>query len=299
MTLPNFMIVGSARCGTTSLYYYLKQHPEIGFPSKKEPKYFSSLELDFPHQGFGDGSVDEGMVKDRALYEGLFQGLADFKRIGEASSDYLYYHRHTAKAIREAVGDIPILIVLRDPVERAYSAYNNLLRDQREKLPFAEALAAEEGRLAQNWDWMWAYKSGGLYAAQVETFQNTFSRVKVILFEDMARDAQSVVKDTLEFLGVDPSETINTEERYSHSGNSKNPVLRWFMQRDNVLAFRLRKLLLAIFPRSLLEKMAGKVLRKDEMSAKERAYLREYFRDDVQKLERLINQDLSAWRDKL
>jgi hypothetical protein len=169
------MIVGSARCGTTSLYYYLKQHPEIGFPEKKEPKFFS-----LPHCGPGDGSVDEARVMNRTEYESLFQGMAGCKRVGDASSDYLYFHHYTAQAIRDTVGDIPILILLRDPVERAFSAYNNMLRDQREKLPFGEALKAEEERLAENWDWMWAYKSGGLYAAQVKTFQSTFSRVKVI-----------------------------------------------------------------------------------------------------------------------
>jgi len=290
------MIVGSARCGTTSLYYYLKQHPEIGFPDKKEPKFFSSQGVEFPHCGPGDDTVDDGVIRNRADYETLFQSLGTYKRIGEASSDYLYHHQHTAKMIRDTVGDIPILILLRDPVERAYSAYNNLLRDQREKLSFGEALAAENGRLAKNWDWMWAYKMGGLYSAQVETYQSTFSRVKVILFEDLVSDAQLVVKEVLEFLDVDGSKPINTSDRYSHSGNSKNPVLRWLIQRDNPLTYRLRKLLMSIFTRSILEKLASKILKKDVMRDEDRAYLREYFRDDVRKLERLIDQDLSVWK---
>jgi len=289
------MIVGSARCGTTSLFYYLKQHPDIGLPEKKEPKFFSSLGIEFPHRGPGDNTVDEGVIKDRAEYEKLFQGLGDRKKIGDASSDYLYYHHHTAQMIRDTTGDIPIIIILRNPVERAYSAYNNLRRDQREKLSFREALAAEDNRLAENWDWMWAYKSGGLYAAQVETFQNIFSRVKIVLFENLIHDAQSEVKDILDFLGVDPSVPINTEKRYSHSGNSNSVILRWFMQRGNPLAFSVRKALLTVFPRSFLESLAGRVLYKETMGETELAYLRAYFRDDIKKLERLIKQDLSSW----
>ncbi|MDP2760785.1 MAG: sulfotransferase [Sideroxyarcus sp.] len=296
MTLPNFMIVGSARCGTTSLYYYLKQHPEIGFPGKKEPKYFSSLRLDFPHHGPGDGSVDEGIVKDRAVYEGLFQGLAGFKRIGEASSDYLYYHQHTASAIREAVGDIPILIVLRDPVERAYSAYNNLLRDQRETLPFAEAIAAEESRLAQNWDWMWAYKQGGLYAKQVGMFLRTFSSVKVVLFEDLEINPQAVVRDLFDFLGVARDVSVNTSTRYSHSGKARNRLVAYLSNRDNVVAFTLRQMALKLVPRSVLEWIASRSLEKEDMDVGTRDELRRYFRDDIGRLEVLLGRSLEVWK---
>lgn len=299
MTYPNFIIAGAARCGTTSLYYYLKQHPQIGLPVKKEPKYFSSLGMVFPHCGPGDHSVDEGIIRDLEEYERLFQGLEGRRRIGEASSDYLYYHHCSAKAIRDTVGDIPIIVILRDPVERAFSAYNNLVRDQRESLSFADALAAEEKRAAENWDWMWAYKAGGMYGAQVETFQKTFSQVKVVLLEELSSDAQSVVKDLLEFLDVDSSVPINTADRYSHSGNSPNMALRWCMQRDNPLAFRLRKIMLAIFPRSLLERLAAKILRKEKMADQEKSYLREWFREDVERLEELLGRDLSCWKGSL
>jgi len=296
MSLPNFVIAGAARCGTTSLYYYLKQHPDIGFPSKKEPKYFSSLGLQFPHRGPGDQTVDQSVVRDFSDYQKLFDGLGMFTRIGEASSDYLYHHRYSAQEMRRVLGDIPIILCLRDPVERAYSAYNNLVRDQRETLEFAEALAAEDSRIADNWDWMWAYKAGGLYAEQVAAFQQMFSRVKVVLFEDLKRDPQAIVWELFDFLGVDPDQAVDTGTRYSHSGKAKNRLVAFLSRRDNPLAFALRKIALKLVPRSLLERVASRSLEKDEMGDEVREELRSFFRGDVQRLESLLGRNLESWK---
>jgi hypothetical protein len=296
MTLPNFVIAGTARSATTSLYYYLKQHPEIGFPEKKEPKYFSSLGLDFPHNGPGDHTVDRLMVRDFDSYRQLFDGLESFKRIGDASSDYLYYHRHSAAGIRRVLGDVPIILCLRNPVERAFSAYNNLLRDQRETLTLKDALDSEEQRLHDNWDWMWAYKAGGLYAAQVETFMKTFSQVKVVLYEWLRQDADAVVRELLAFLGVDETLSVNTSVRYSHSGRAKNRLVAYLSNRNNPLAYALRRTALMLLPRSLLERVASRSLEKEEMDESLRNELRSYFRADTEQLESLLGIDLEAWK---
>lgn len=295
MTLPNFVIAGAARCGTTSLYYYLKQHPEIGFPSKKEPKYFSSLGLQFPHRGPGDQTVDQAVVRDFSTYQKLFEGINQ-KRVGEASSDYLYHHRYSAQEMHRVLGDVPIILCLRNPVERAYSAYNNLVRDQRETLGFADALAAEASRIEDNWDWMWAYQAGGLYADQVAAFQKAFTQVKVILFEDLKRDPQSVIKDLLAFLGVDETCPIDTNTRYSHSGKAKNKFIAFLSRRDNRLAFALRKVALKLLPRSLLERVASRSLEKDDMQDGTRDALKTYFHQDILRLESLIGRNLEGWK---
>ena len=125
---PNFIIVGVARCGTTSLFHYLEQHPEIGMAKVKEPKYFSSLDLTLPQNGIGDSTVFSKLIKDEASYDNLFEGLEGYKAVGEASSDYFYYHKTVIPRIKKKLGDIKIIVCLRDPVERAFSAYNNLIR---------------------------------------------------------------------------------------------------------------------------------------------------------------------------
>ena len=146
MIKPNFIIVGVFRCGTTSLFHYLKQHPEIKFPKIKEPKYFSSSSINFPQKGPGDKTVDEGIVRCRNEYYELFKNLDSTKKIGEASSDYFYYHKSVIPRIKRELGDVKIIICLRNPVDRSVSAYNNLRRDSRETLSFEDAIEKENDR---------------------------------------------------------------------------------------------------------------------------------------------------------
>jgi len=293
---PNFIIGGVARCGTTSLYHYMNQHPEIGFPIQKEPKYFSSIFLNFPHSGIGDETVDDIVIKNRSEYFNLFDKLNKYKVIGEASSDYLYYHKYTVKAIKEELGDIPIIFSIRNPVERAYSAYSNLIRDGRENLEFMEALQEEECRIKDNWDWMWAYKAGGLYADAIEHFQGEFSKVKVILFDELESKPDQVPTEIFEFLNVDSNIVINTETKYSHSGKPKNKFISMLTDRNNKYIYRLRRIIMKIIPRSYLEEVAGKMLKKDDIPFEAKEYLYAYFKEDIEKLEKLINKNLISWK---
>jgi len=293
---PNFIIAGVARCGTTSLYHYMKQHPEIGFPAQKEPKYFSSIHLEFPHKGIGDDTVDSIIIDDRDTYFELFNKLGDLKVVGEASSDYLYFHEHTVDAIKKELGDIPIVFSIRNPVERAYSAYNNLLRDGRETLAFTEALEAEEKRMDDNWDWMWAYKGGGLYADAIEHFQREFTNVKVVLFDDLETDPDRTLKEIFTFLKVDPTIIVNSETKYSHSGKPKNAFIAMLTDRNNKVTYTLRRIVMSLVPRALLEKVASKMLKKEDLPSETTQYLNGYFKKDIEKLESLINRDLSSWK---
>ncbi len=294
--IPNFIIAGVARCGTTSLYHYMKQHPDIGFPSQKEPKYFSSIHLNFPHKGAGDHTVDSKVIKDKEKYFDLFSNLYTFNAIGEASSDYLFYHKYTANAIKQELGDIPIIISIRNPIDRAYSAYNNLLRDGRETLEFMDALQAEEERINNNWDWMWAYKKGSLYADAIEHFQQEFSHVKIVLFDDLEANPDKIMKEIFTFLNVDPSVKVNSQTKYSHSGKPKNAFVAMLTDRNNKLMYSLRQLVMSLVPRSLLEKLASNMLNKDAIPHEASQYLYNYFKEDIIKLEQLINRDLSKWK---
>ncbi len=293
---PNFIIAGVARCGTTSLYHYMKQHPDIGFPKQKEPKYFSSIHTEFPHNGLGDDTVDKIIVKDKEEYYRLFKNLNNYICVGEASSDYLYFHKYTVPAIKKELGDIPIILSIRNPMERAYSAYNNLLRDGRETLEFMDALNAEETRISNNWDWMWAYKRGGMYANAIEHFQKEFTKVKVVLFDDLEKNPNKVVREIFEFLKIDSTIRINSETKYSHSGKPKNTFIAILTDRNNKIIYALRRVIMSFVPRSLLEKIASKMLKKNDIPLEVKKYLYEYFKNDIEKLEVLINKDLSDWK---
>jgi len=295
MTLPNFLIVGTARSGTTSLYYYLRQHPDICFPAIKEPKYFSSIRQKYPHLGPGDRNVDSAVVRDFHSYQKLFESCTSCYRIGDASSDYLFHHVFTASEIFSVLGDIPIVICLRNPVDRAWSAYNNLVRDQREELSFQDALYAEEKRLENNWDWMWAYKKAGLYADQVSTFMQKFSNIHIVIFDDLQQDPGAVVRNLFGFLDVDDSVVIDTSIRYSYSGKARNSLVAFLSDRENVAMYLFRKFLLKYIPRSFFEQMAPVLLERNEMSVESREYLKKYFSNDINRLGKIIHRSMEDW----
>lgn len=293
--LPNFLIIGAAKCGTTALYYYLKQHPEISFPKLKEPKFFSSDSEIFPHNGVGDVSVDKYAVKSFEKYQKLFSKIQN-KRVGEASPDSLYFHKRTAKLIKEKLGDIPIIIVLRNPAKRAFSAYMYLKRDSRESLSFLNGLKAEEKRLENNWDYIWGYKSCGMYYDQVRTFQHKFSNVQIILQEDLHAKTNKVLKELFAFLNVDEQFEVNSSLQHNLSGIPTNIFSRFLLSRNNICSTFIRELIKLIIPRFLLEKVAAKTLERKTLSKEDELYLASYFYEDICKLEKLTEKDLSHWK---
>jgi len=295
MNYPNFIIAGVARCGTTSLYHYLNQHPDIAFSSIKEPKYFSSKNLLLPHNGIADATVDSKVILEQSDYINLFKHVKDETAIGEASSDYLFYYNQTADEIFNELGDIPIIISIRNPIERAYSAYNNLIRDNREKHTFYSALNREEERLRNNWDWMWAYKKGGLYYEGISYFKSKFSNVKVILFEDLIEKPNEILNELFDFLEVKKDVVIDTSTSYSHSGKPKNRASQVLADRNNKIIYSLRNATIKVLPRKFLETLAEKMFEKNDIGDKESIYLKEYFKNDILKTAQLINRDLSHW----
>ena len=293
--LPNFLIIGASKCGTTALYYYLKQHPEISFPDLKEPKYFSSLNQSFPHNGVGDKSVDKYVIKSLHAYNKLFADIVN-KRVGDASPDSLYFYDKTAIHIKETLGDIPIIIMLRNPVKRAFSAFMYLKRDSREKLNFSDGLLAESKRLEDNWDFIWGYKKCGLYYNRVKLFMDNFSNVKVILQEDLKNDTLASLHDIYSFLELDTKFKTDVSIKHNESGIPNNIFSRVLLSRNNIFSTFIRELMKKFIPRNLLEKVASKSLESMPILEKDEIALKPYFFNDICKLEKLINKDLSSWK---
>ena len=293
--LPNFLIIGASKCGTTALYYYLKQHPEISLHDLKEPKYFSSLNQSFPHNGVGDRSVDKYVIKSLHAYNKLFADI-DNKRVGDASPDSLYFYDKTAIHIKETLGDIPIIIMLRNPVKRAFSAFMYLKRDSREKLNFSDGLLAESKRLEDNWDFIWGYKKCGLYYNRVKLFMDNFSNVKVILQEDLKNDTLASLHDIYSFLELDTKFKTDVSIKHNESGIPNNIFSRVLLSRNNIFSTFIRELMKKFIPRNLLEKVASKSLESMPILEKDEIALKPYFFNDICKLEKLINKDLSSWK---
>jgi hypothetical protein len=195
--LPNFLIIGAPRCGTSSIYKYLAEHPQVFMAWPKEPRFFS-------YQG---KTVRKGnwVVTDQAAYEELFDKAGTARAVGEASTDYLRTEG-VAERIKSLIPDVRLVAVLRNPIERAYSAWLYDRREGRETLNTVMAAVEAEMKDLSAPGGRRTYIRAGLYAVQIERYLRVFDRdqLRVYLFEDLVTDPAGFTDDLCRFLEVDP-----------------------------------------------------------------------------------------------
>lgn len=297
--LPNFLIAGAAKCGTTSLYHYLRQHPDVFMSDVKEPKFFSGCGAN-RGSGPGDAIVEQSVVKSFGEYTGLFQRSRGNKAVGEASVDTFFYPEISIPAIQRHLGDPRIIIILRDPVERAYSAYRYIVRDGFETLSFRETLSAEKKRRQDGYRFMWHYQDGSLYAARVRLFQENFKRVLVLLYDDLENDAPSLFQSLCNFLEINPDYIPDMKVRHNVSGIPRLPLLNALFVRPKRLHKIARTIGGAIMGADRWVRMRDRahlaILKKSvPMDPEIGQQLRLFYRDDILILQDYIGRDLSSW----
>ncbi|MDN6279755.1 MAG: sulfotransferase, partial [Psychroflexus sp.] len=227
--LPNFLIAGFAKCGTTSLVNYIKNHEEIFICKEKELRYLTyDLLKKKGYKGHGDENVKNIAVKSLDEYKSHFNTMPQHSAIGEATADTAYYYKHTIPKIKNILGDPKIIILLRDPVKRAISAYSHLVREERETLNFEDALNAENERLKSGFEYIWGYKQSSMYYESIRAYKENFTNVKIILFEDLIENPNKEVKNTLSFLEVNESYQFR-KTQFNRSGRPKNTYLNRFL----------------------------------------------------------------------
>ena len=211
-SIPHFVIVGAPKCGTTSLYRYLQQHPGVFMPENKEPRFFCN----YPTASFefGTKQFHPNIVTAPDEYLGLFRDAPPGAILGEASTDYLSCPG-VAERLHAWNPDAKIIVMLRDPIDRAYSEYQHSIAASFQTLSFAESLREEKRRFAEGYDPIFAHVRRGLYADGVKDFQQKFGRsnVKVILFEQFSSATQAVVQSVFEFLALSPMK-VDVSEIY-------------------------------------------------------------------------------------
>ena len=202
MPLPDFLIIGAPKCGTTSLFHYLDGHPQIYVPPEKEPHFYSYVGEERPHWGTGD----------RETYASLFQDADPDQLCGEASTWYLY-SQTAAREIQSRAPDTRCIALLRQPVDRAYSSWSFRVQQGWEDLDFPEALAHEDNRADDGATWDVHYLRAGLYYEQVRRFHEHLGaeQVKIFWFDDFTSDTDAVVDEALSFLELDPVDSLDTE----------------------------------------------------------------------------------------
>ena len=273
MTLPNFLIVGAPKAGTTSLYDYLRPHPEIFMPAIKAPRFFI-------YQGQRNAFRYPATTLEE--YAALFDGVTTEKAIGEATALYFEF-KDAARRIKETIPDAKIIATLREPVQRAFSIYHMNLRDAEKNKgkTFLRALKDDESLRK-------------LYMDGLKPFYDRFDRdkIKIVLLEDMQRDARGTVRSIFEFLGVDPG--FVPELKVSNPGG----VPKVKFMHDILVDPRVRMFSRQFLPQSWVrtaKDLRSKNLRKHVMTEEEREKAYSYFETDILATQDLIGRDLSAW----
>jgi Sulfotransferase domain len=201
--LPGFLILGAQKAGTTALYAYLRRHPQITGPSWKEVSFF-----------------DRHWTRGEAWYRGNFPNVLRSRGdlVGEASPSYLF-HPLAPRRVAELVPDAKLIVLVRNPVDRAHSHYHHEVALGREPLAFEDALAAEDERTAGEAErlaaepgyfshawWNYTYRARGRYAEQLERWLDIFPHEQLLVLpsEELLGEPEPAHARALEFLGVQP-----------------------------------------------------------------------------------------------
>lgn len=271
---PTFLVIGAAKGGTTSLHFYLRQHPDVYMPPSKEINFY------------WDGAAAAGRTVPATLeaYRACFAGATTQRAVGEISPQYLN-SPSAARRIRADLPEVRLVVSLRNPADRAYSDYLGRVRIDRERRSFGEAVQPGE-RILED----------GFYAPRLRRFLEQFPRAQlhVILHEDYARDTKSTLQSLFAFLGVDPSAAIDTTRRYNRA---EVPV----SQRLNRLIWSAVPRLQRLTPAAWRGTGLGeRLLRRTYRTAppfppEERRRLQAIYREDVLETGELIGRDLRGW----
>ena len=185
MSFPNFIIAGFPKCGTTSLHHYLSEHPQIYMPKQKELHFFTHKILSKQLGGKGDKITKQMHVNSLDNYKNFFPDSNKYKAIGEASPSYINYPEVYNK-IKTQLSSPKIIVLVRDPINRAYSNYLHLKREGRELLSFQDALENEQTRKKLKYSDFWYYKFNSLYYEKIKHLKSVFDNVLVLTQEELS-----------------------------------------------------------------------------------------------------------------
>ena len=279
---PNFFIVGAAKAGTTTLYAYLNMTNGVYMSPVKETGYFHSFKQDPRSRGI--------RITDKAKYLKLFSKVKDEKAIGEATPSYLRDPK-TPELIHEKSPNAKIIIMLRDPVQRAFSHYLMRKTNGQEKRTFRQLIE----------DHIKDYKRDkvdfdrtiypGLYTNQVKKYIDVFGskNIKILIFEEFIKDTFTQVKEVLDFLGVDSEPPSNIGKVYNSYGEPNGKISEIML--SNHLVWKIG---VKLVPQSMRWSIKKKLFLKDnvkpKMADEDGILLQKFYQEDVNNLEKLLGR---------
>jgi hypothetical protein len=302
MTLPDFLVIGAPKAGTTALHVALAQHPRLFLSQVKEPKFFLADGLPPTGGGPGDAATYRRYVWRRSDYEALFADAPAGALRGESTTLYL---RNAAaiERIRATIPQAKLIAVLRDPVDRAHSNWTHLHSAGLEpEHDFRRACAQEERRIAAGWAQFWQYLGQGRYGEQLEHLYSVFPREQVLLlmYRDLRERPIETLDQVCEFLGVSsglvaevPAANVTAQTSSSRLNQMLRTVVRHGSAIDERLPGPLKRAVSGPAER-LLQREQGL---RQPLTTEERVALIPKFEADFELLERITGLSFAHWRD--
>lgn len=292
--LPNFLIIGAAKAGTTSLYELLKQHPDVYLPFNKEPMFFSH-----------DDNFKRGSKWYARVY---FRNANRFLARGEATPHYLYWSDKVAPRIKQLYGQVPIkfIVIFREPASRAYSWYWNMVKEGQENLSFKAALKQESIRLNKNeprlrhaGSMIYGYYRGSCYASALKPFLDLFpyNNFHFILQEDLDNDFTNTIQQLLAFLGLNNAIKLNPQSSNPASMPRSMRIQTWLRQQSGLRQFLLSfiPLRLRYIVKTSLLKANTRPSKYPNLDSEVEQELKVLLESEVRQLEHVIKRELTSW----
>lgn len=298
----NLFIVGAAKCGTTSLYNYLAQHPDVYFSRVKEPNFYSDAESHNPAAYLKPKKgqfYHNKIINDKDIYYSLFDEVENEKIVADSSPSYLW-DINAANHIFKDFPNAKIIILLRDPIQRAFSHFLMDLKDGNQSNEnFKEALLNDAKTQPKIWGRSHLYTEIGMYHDQVKNYIDTFgsNQVKVIIYKDFITNTQANLKAICRFLNIEeqPIDLIDYNKVYNPYVVPKSKLSKLILTYKNKLG--LLKVLVPKFVKEYLNnKMLFKQEEKPKINNRDKTYLYTIFEKDIIKLENLLQIDLKQWK---
>jgi len=297
MTLPNFLIIGAAKAGTTSLYNYLEQHPDVFMSPDKEPRFFA----------FEGDTSGQYTYTELSKYETLFKDVKSEKAIGEASTYYLFSDTAPA-SIKKHIPDVKLIAILRNPIDRAYSQYVYWKREGKEKENTFEDVVKKEKDLIASGS-KGEYLSRGMYSNQLENYFKLFEKdqIKTFKFETLCKKPKDMAREVFEFLNIDDSFEVDFSKTFNVSTAPQSGVKQFiysFVVGQNRINTLLNKMLPDFVYWKIVvpfaRKFAGMLRSKkkdtiEPLDSVTRKDLIEFYKEDILRTQEMLGYDLSSW----
>lgn len=303
VSVPDALIVGAAKAGTTSLFNYLSDHPQIFKPRIKEPWFFSfrgkQPQFIIPNSGRVNSKE---IISDDQQYFALFKNSGD-KYLIEGSTSYLYTAKKTINNIKEIYGDeyykLKIVIVLRNPIQRAWSHYMMHIRDNKTKLSFKDSIKSKviNKRLTNGGTIGYDYIGFGMYYHQVKLFMQTFSNLQILMYDDFAKNPLNTLNTLTDFLGLD-RHIFSISDRHNISGSPKNKIYNFISNLVNRESF-LKSFVKYFFSESIVFRftqfLKTVLYKKVNLMEDDKKKLIKIYHEEIISLEEMIDVDLQHW----